>query len=224
MAEKADKKEPSAERGHADKAGGKDAGAGAAAKGGGLLSKTPVVLGIAMLIEAIVLFAGFKFLGGGAKQAAGADLSTTTDTHADSADAHADSKSDSHADTHDSGGSAKSAAKADKKKRVELGVVDFRAPNKQSGRTFLYDVTIFISVRADAEEKTKSILNDRAALIKDRVRTIIAQSDPEKLGGGSEPGLETLRRQVKYQLDEIIGDGVIDEVLVPRCIPFPVNY
>jgi flagellar basal body-associated protein FliL len=61
-------------------------------------------------------------------------------------------------------------------------------------------------------------------LIQDRVRTIMAQSDPEKLGGGSEPGLETLRRQVKYQLDEIIGEGMIEEVLVPRCIPFRTDY
>ena len=61
-------------------------------------------------------------------------------------------------------------------------------------------------------------------MITDRVRTIIAQSDPEKLGGGSEPGLETLRRQVKYQLDEIVGEGVVEEVLVPRCIPFRTDY
>jgi len=61
-------------------------------------------------------------------------------------------------------------------------------------------------------------------LIKDRIRTIIAQSDPEKLGGGSEPGLETLRRQVKYQLDEIVGEKIVDEVLVPRCIPFRTDY
>ena len=80
-----------------------------------------------------------------------------------------------------------------------------------------------IELRAASEEKTKAILTDRAALIKDRIRTIIAQSDPEKLGGGSEPGLETLRRQIKYQLDEIVGEGVIDEVVVPKCIPFPVN-
>ena len=46
-------------------------------------------------------------------------------------------------------------------------------------------------------------IKDREALIQDRIRTIIAQSDPEKLGGGSEPGLETLRRQVKYQLDDV---------------------
>jgi len=165
-----------------------------------------------------VLFAGFKFLGGGPKHAAGAE--TSTESH--DGDSHGgDAHGDAHGDGHDT---AHSSEKPDKKKRVELSVVDFRAPNKQGGRTFLYDVTIFISIRADAEEKTKAVLSDRAALIKDRIRTIIAQSDAEKLGGGSEPGLETLRRQVKYQLDEILGEGVIDEVLVPRCIPFPVNF
>ena len=67
-------------------------------------------------------------------------------------------------------------------------------------------------------------VKDRGALIKDRVCTIIAQIDPDKLGGGSEPGLETLRRQVKYQLDEIVGEGIIDEVLIPRCIPYRADY
>ena len=61
-------------------------------------------------------------------------------------------------------------------------------------------------------------------MIKDRVRTIIAQNDPEKLGGGSEPGLETLRRQVKHQLDGIIGEGLIDEVLIPKCIPIRSDF
>ena len=61
-------------------------------------------------------------------------------------------------------------------------------------------------------------------MIKERVRTIIAQADPEKLVGASEPGLETLRRQVKYQLDMFVGDGLIDEVLVPRCIPIRTDF
>ena len=69
----------------------------------------------------------------------------------------------------------------------------------------------------------KQTIEDRGALIRDRIRTIIAQSDPEKLVGGAEPGLETFRRQVKYQLDEIIGDGMIEEVLVPKCI-FRAEY
>ncbi|MGC4031611.1 MAG: hypothetical protein QM754_07740 [Tepidisphaeraceae bacterium] len=67
-------------------------------------------------------------------------------------------------------------------------------------------------------------MKDRGALIKDRVRTIIAQSDPEKLGGGAEPGLETLRRQVRFVLEQIVGDGIIEDVLVPRCIGFRTDY
>ena len=78
----------------------------------------------------------------------------------------------------------------------------------------------FENLRAIVEAAIK----DTGATIKDRVRTIIAQSNPDKLGGGSEPGLETLRRQVKFQLDEIIGEGMIEEVLVPRCIPYRQDY
>ena len=70
----------------------------------------------------------------------------------------------------------------------------------------------------------KQKIADNQALITDRVRTIMAQSDPEKLGGGSEPGLETLRRQVKHQLDDVIGDGLVEEVLIPRCIPFRTDF
>jgi flagellar basal body-associated protein FliL len=247
MSDKPKKEEAAPEKGHGDK--GKEAAADGAEKPkkGGLLGKTPVLLGIAMVVEAVVLFAGFKFLGGSPKSAgaevAAADAKAEGEGHEekkadDHGGGHEEKKAeepaaghdekkpdaheaDAHADPHAEGGHA--PAKVDKKRRVELTVVDFRAPNKQNGRMFLYDVTICIELRAASEEKTKAILTERAALIKDRIRTIIAQSDPEKLGGGSEPGLETLRRQVKYQLDEIVGEGVIDEVVVPRCIPFPVN-
>ena len=230
MSDKPKKDEAPADKGHGEK--GKE-GEGKAAKAG-MLSKTPVLLGVAMVLEAVVLFAGFKFLGGSPKTA-GAEVAAV-DGHGDAeghdakaAEGHEEKKTDDHADAHgekaaDGHDAAPHTGKVDKKKRVELAVVDFRAPNKQGGRMFLYDVTICVQIRADAEEKTKTILTERSGLIKDRVRTIIAQSDPEKLGGGSEPGLETLRRQIKYQLDEIVGEGIIDEVLVPRCIPFPVNF
>jgi len=207
MADKVDKK---SEAPAADKHGGdkKDAG-----KSGGFLTKLPVLLGGVMILEAAVLFAGFKFLGGGSpKAASGAEIA------AEAHDEHGSAAGGEH------GGEPGAAAPVDKKKPVELAVLEFRAPNKLSGRTFLYDVSIFLITRAEFEEKVKTTINERKALIQDRVRTIIAQSDPEKLGGGSEPGLETLRRQVKYQLDEIIGEGMIDEVLVPRCIPFRADY
>jgi flagellar basal body-associated protein FliL len=170
-------------------------------KGGGLLAKTPVLLGGVMVIEAIVLFAGFKFLGSKPQAASGADLI-------------AEDKGDG---KHEGKGSTD-------KKTVEVQVSDFKALNRTNGRTFLYDVSIYVVTGAKNEERVKDKFKDNKALIEDRIRTIIAESDPEKLGGGSEPGLETLRRQVKYQLDGIVGEGMIDEVLVPRCIPFRTDY
>jgi flagellar basal body-associated protein FliL len=186
-----------------DAGGAKPAGGGGAA---GLLSKTPVLLGAVMVLEAVVLFGAFKMLAGSPTPASGADLSQH------------DGEDNGH------GGKGEGGAGSAKGRSVEINVVNFKAPNKLSGRTFLYDVSIYVVVKASDGEHVKQVIKDREALIQDRIRTIIAQSDPEKLGGGSEPGLETLRRQVKYQLDEIVGDGQIAEVLVPRCIPFRTDY
>jgi flagellar basal body-associated protein FliL len=182
----------------ADKSAEKRPAAGA----GGLLSRTPVVMGAVMIVEAFVLFAGFKILGGGPKHAVAIELS---------------------AGEHGVDGKGIDAGST-KHKFSEINIVDFKAPNTQNGRRYIYDVSIFATVKGDFEQKAKDAIKERDALIKDRIRTIIAQMDPEKLGGGSEPGLETMRRQVKYQLDEIIGEGMIDEVLVPKCIPFRAEF
>lgn len=187
--------------------GGKKGGAAA----GGMMSKTPVLLGIVMILEAAVLFAGFKFLGGGPRQASAVDLT----------------KEEGHGDGHDDGhggGGEGHAKPVDRGSLIEVNVVDFKAPNAQNGRRFIYDTTVFVTVKVDFEQKVKDKIKASDALIRDRMRTIIAQMDPDKLGGGSEPGLETLRRQIKTQLEIIIGDGMIDEVLVPRCIPYRADF
>jgi flagellar basal body-associated protein FliL len=201
MAEKADKKPDAAP---AKESAEKKPEAGGAA----MLSKTPVLLGVVMLLEAVVLFAGFKFLGGGPKPASAVELAHEGEGGGE----------------HGGEGAGKHVKGNDKDKFVELNVVDFKAPNSQNGRRYLYDVSVYVIVKGEAEAKVKDMIRDREALIKDRIRTIIGQMDPEKLGGGSEPGLETLRRQVKTQLENIIGDGMIDEVLVPRCIPFRADF
>jgi flagellar basal body-associated protein FliL len=229
MPEDAKKKEAATSKA-ADKKDAHGDHAGKAAGGGigGLLGKMPVMLGGIMILEAAVLFAGFKFLGGGApRSAAGAELVALDEGHGEETTgeaategAHGESTG-GHAATDAHG---KPVTGAVKKGTVEVPVLEIKAPNKLSGRTFLYDVSIYVSTRGENEATVTASLKAREALIKDRVRTIIAQSDPEKLGGGSEPGLETLRRQVKYQLDEIVGEKMILEVLVPRCIPYRTDY
>ncbi len=69
MADKAEKKSDAAAPSAGDKGDGKGH-----VKGGGLMTKTPVLLGAVMLLEAVVLFAGFKFIGGGPRAATGAEL------------------------------------------------------------------------------------------------------------------------------------------------------
>lgn len=187
---------------------GEDKGAAAAAPaaekhagGGGLIKSTPVLLGVVMFVEAAVLFGGFKMFGAGPKDSHGA-------TPKDGKSAAADDKN----------------AKPDPRTLVEVPVLEFKAPNRVNGNSYLYDVQIFVSAKPEHKERLAQVITDRSATIKDRVRTIISQSDPSKLGGGTEPGLETLRRQVKYQLDEIVGEGMVEEVLIAKCIPYRSEF
>jgi len=228
-AEKSDHAEP--EAGEAKKKGGIKA----------LLTKLPVLIGGVMVLEAVVLLVGVKLLAGGPAEVAAVEVHSTDEAgHGEEGaeeaygeapaekghgKAAADAGHDAPADGgHGKAGDGKGAPAINPKAIAELMLVEFRAPNKRSGRTYLYDVSIYVSVKGSKHAKVKSMLEQRKALITDRVRTIIAQSDPEKLGGGSEPGLETLRRQIKYQLNEVLGEGMIEEVIVPRCIPFKVDF
>src|ERR1043166_2951279 len=103
----------------------KDAAKGEKAKASsGIFTKTPVLLGGVMVLEAVVLLGGFKLMNRGPNVAAGATISAHGEGH---------------------GGEGDKAA--DEKKAAEIPVVEFRAPNKQSGRTFLYDVSIFVVVK-----------------------------------------------------------------------------
>jgi flagellar basal body-associated protein FliL len=230
MAEEAKKKSdaaPPAAGGHGDKSApaGGDHKAEAKSGGGGMLSRMPVLIGGVMIIEAAVLFAGFKFLGAAPKSAAAA-LINEDGTPASDGEGAASTEGAKKEGSGEGGGHGAAAdSKAEKippKKAIEIPVViDFKAPNKLSGRSIIYDVAITAATKGMYKDKVEKTFREREGLLKDRIRTIIAECETDKL---AEPGLETLRRRVKYQLDLILGDGVIDEVLVPRCIPFRSDY
>jgi hypothetical protein len=56
----------------------------------------------------------------------------------------------------------------------------------------------------------------RQATICDRVNTVVRRAEPKFL---SEPGLETVRRQIKFELDKVFGDeDLIQEVLLPELL------
>ena len=196
-----------------------------AKKGGimGLLTKLPVLIGGVMVIEAAVLLVGVKMMGGGGPASAGA-AEVALDEHGNPLPAEEGHGGGGGGGEHGEGGGHAAEAHGDPNDLAEVSVDSFRAPNRQNGRTYLYDVEIGVRVKNGVKEQVEAKLKNSKSLVRDRMNRIIAGIDPQKLNGAVEPGLETLRRQVKYQLDLIVGEGMIDEVLVPRCIPYRTDY
>ena len=104
----------------------------------------------------------------------------------------------------------------------ELEVADIRVPNTNGARTILYNVKVVISVAPDREEEGKSLIEAKQFAVEDALSRIIRSSDPRYL---AEPGLETLKRQIRFELNQVFGDDtIIEQVLVPDCIPLPTGF
>src|SRR3954452_8094449 len=148
MAEKAEKKPEAAAPPAAVPAGGQKEKSENGKKGGGLLAKTPVILGVVMILEAVVLFAGFKFLGAGAKPAHGADLTAESSSEGDGAKSEGE-------------GGEKGKGPVDKKKPVVIKVTEFKAPNKKSGTSFLYDLKICAVTKGEFQKRVEDAIAEQ---------------------------------------------------------------
>ncbi|MCL2646552.1 MAG: hypothetical protein FWD61_06045 [Phycisphaerales bacterium] len=108
-------------------------------------------------------------------------------------------------------------------KDVEIELLDAHLPNRLSGggSLYIYDLQVVTTAEKSNETKLTELCKERKASIQDRIRTIVASADPKTL---SEPGLETLRRQIAYQVEEAVGKELIKEVLIPKCTPMRGDY
>lgn len=107
----------------------------------------------------------------------------------------------------------------------ELLVAD-KFQNTRSGRTYLYDMEIYMVVRKRNQELVKRQLDTRKAQVRQDIRTIISRAEPSQM---LEPTLATLTRQIQAVLDERIGrdgqDGkpLVEHVLITKCTQFRVD-
>jgi len=109
---------------------------------------------------------------------------------------------------------------------VELLLVKDRYPNLRSGRHFLYDTEIFITVRSRDAEKVKTDLEAQKAQITKAVAVIIRRAEPSYF---QEPTLATLSGQIKTMLDERFGkdeddEPIIRDLIITRCIPYRADF
>lgn len=97
---------------------------------------------------------------------------------------------------------------------TELNVTDMVSFNSTDGRVFVYQISVYASVETEHSDKIKNLLELRKNTIDDRLSKVIRAADPKYL---DEPGLETMQRQFKYELDQILGDDtLIKAILFPE--------
>lgn len=104
----------------------------------------------------------------------------------------------------------------------ELELAHVRVQNDQGDRTILYSVTVTVRIHHDNEQMVCDFMKNRSATINDVISRIIRSAKPEHL---AEPGLETLKRKVGFEMGSLLGDDtVIEQVLIPEFTPLPTGF
>jgi len=91
---------------------------------------------------------------------------------------------------------------------------DFSVDNYVGGRTRLI-VNMEVSAKVDKanQEKLTVLIEEHGTEIKDSIRTLVSSAEPTQI---KDPKLEVMKREIKIGVEKIIGEGLIEEILVPH--------
>lgn len=104
----------------------------------------------------------------------------------------------------------------------ELEVGNLRVLNTDGRRAMLYNVRVVIRVHHTNREKIEEFLESRRSTVEDAMSRVIRRAEERHL---AEPGLETLRRQIRFELGVLLGDeSIIEQVLIPGFTPLPTGF
>jgi hypothetical protein len=114
---------------------------------------------------------------------------------------------------------------AEQERSVEELVIAQQFQNTRSGKTYLYDTEIYVLVRQKHQAKVRKQIEAKKAQIVGDIATIFRSAERTQL---LEPSLSALTRRIRASLDTHLepedGQSLIQEVVVPRCIEFRVEY
>jgi flagellar basal body-associated protein FliL len=106
-------------------------------------------------------------------------------------------------------------------REVEIPLPELNAFNKREGRLMLYNLEVAVRVKRSEELIVRKVLEAREATILDRLNTVIRGADVKYL---NEAGLETLRRQFRFELGKVVGnEELVLEILVRKFFQSPAD-
>ncbi len=99
---------------------------------------------------------------------------------------------------------------------AEIALASCRPTNRNGPKVATVRIRVSALVRADLLEKMKERVTQMQSRIDDRVNFVVRSADQKHL---NEPGLETIKRQLKREMDLLFGDEeLIIDVLVPELL------
>lgn len=97
---------------------------------------------------------------------------------------------------------------------AEVELAECRPSNLMSGQIITFQIRVTALVAAVDLERAEELAEANRARIQDGVNTVMRSAEPKYL---SEPTLQTLRRRLKKEFDQIFGDDqLIKRVLIPQ--------
>jgi flagellar basal body-associated protein FliL len=105
------------------------------------------------------------------------------------------------------------------KEMAEVVLVDqFTVVNYVAGRSRMV-ITLKVTgkVAADRKGKLEEAVKNRGTEMKDVIRTLVAAAPPDQI---KDPKLQVMKRQIKTSMEQIVGEGLIEEILLPDWQPF----
>jgi len=98
---------------------------------------------------------------------------------------------------------------------------DFRV-SKFVGTKAQIMVTMSVSAKVSKEKQSQlqDLVTNHSTEILDTVRVLVSSADPEHI---KDPRTEVIKREIKSGVEKIIGEGLIEEILLPGWQPFDAD-
>jgi len=99
---------------------------------------------------------------------------------------------------------------------VEIELAECKPNNRVTGKLITFQLRVSALAAPAQQQETERLVKEKQERIRDRINFVLRSAEPTHL---AEPGLETIKRRIKHELDQLLGDErLIREVLIPEFL------